>query len=81
MDANGHEIRLAEGNKGGLVVYWETSDSDVATVDGADDHHPERNTGATATVTAAAAGTATITGRHRHGDVTGTATITVTDSS
>ena len=76
MDANGYEIRLAEGNKGGLVVYWETSDSDVATVVGAD-HHPERNTGATATVTAAAAGTATITGRHR-GDVTGTATITVT---
>ena len=79
MDANGYEIRLAEGNKGGLVVYWETSDSDVATVVGAD-HHPDRNTGATATVTAAAAGTATITGRHR-GDVTGTATITVTDSS
>ena len=76
MDANGYEIRLAEGNKGGLVVYWETSDSDVATVVGAD-HHPERNTGATATVTAAAAGTTTITGRHR-GDVTGTATITVT---
>ena len=76
MDANGYEIRLAEGNKGGLVVYWETSDSDVATVVGAD-HHPDRNTGATATVTAAAAGTATITGRHR-GDVTGTATITVT---
>ena len=79
MDANGYEIRLAEGNKGGLVVYWETSDSDVATVVGAD-HHPDRNTGATATVTAAAAGTTTITGRHR-GDVTGTATITVTDSS
>ena len=76
MDANGYEIRLAEGNKGGLVVYWETSDSDVATVVGADDHS-DRNTGATATVTAAAAGTATITGRHS-GDVTGTATITVT---
>ena len=79
MDANGNEIRLAEGNKGGLVVYWETGDSDVATVVGAD-HHPDRNTGATATVTAAAAGTATITGRHGI-DVTGTATITVTDSS
>ena len=79
MDANGHDIRLAEGNKGGLVVYWETSDSDVATVVGAD-HHPDRNTGATATVTAVAAGTATITGRHGI-DVTGTATITVTDSS
>ena len=79
MDANGNDIRLAEGLKGGRVVYWETSDSDVATVVGAD-HHPDRNTGATATVTAAAAGTATITGRHG-GDVTGTATITVTDSS
>ena len=77
MDANGHDIRLAEGLKGGLVVYWETSDPDVATVDGADGH-PDRNTGATATVTAVAAGTATITGRHG-GDVTGTATITVTE--
>ena len=75
MDANGHDIKLAEGDKGGLVVYWETSDSDVATVDGADDR--AENTGATATVTAAAAGTATITGRHGH-DVIGTATITVT---
>ena len=79
MDANGNDITVAEGDKGGLVVYWETSDSDVATVDGADGH-PDRNTGATATVTAVAAGTATITGRHG-GDVTGTATITVTDSS
>ena len=76
MDANGHDLPLAEGLKGGRVVYWETSDSDVATVDGADGH-PDRNTGATATVTAVAAGTATITGRHS-GDVTGTATITVT---
>ena len=37
MDANGHDIRLAEGGQGGLTVYWETSDSKVATVDGADD--------------------------------------------
>ena len=79
MDANGHDMTVAEGGKGGLTVYWETSDSDVATVDGADDR-ADRNTGATATVTAAAAGTATITGRHGR-DVTGTATITVTDSS
>ena len=63
MDANGHDIKLAEGGKSGLVVYWETSDSDVATVDGADDR-ADWNTGATATVTAAAAGTATITGLH-----------------
>ena len=79
MDANGHDITVAEGDKGGLVVYWETSDSDVATVVGANVNRPG-NRGATATVTAVAAGTATITGRHR-GDVTGTATITVTDSS
>ena len=79
MDANGHDMTVAEGGKGGLTVYWETSDSDVATVDGADDR-ADRNTGATATVTAAAAGTATITGRHGR-DVTGTATIMVTDSS
>ena len=75
MDANEHDIRLAEGGNGGLVVYWETSDSEVATVDGADDD-ADSNTGATATVTAVAAGTATITGRW--GDsITGTATITV----
>ena len=79
MDANGHDITVAEGGEGGLTVYWETSDSDVATVDGADDR-ADRNTGATATVTAAAAGTATITGRHSS-DVIGTATITVTDSN
>ena len=78
MDANGHDITVAEGNKGGRVVYWETSDSDVATVVGADGL-PDRNTGATATVTAVAAGTATITGSN--GNVTGTATITVTDSN
>ena len=59
------------------MVYWETSDPDVATVVGAGDHPTGTETGATATVTAAAAGTATITGRHG-GDVTGTATITVT---
>ena len=79
MDANGHDITVAEGDKGGLVVYWETSDSDVATVVGANVNRPG-NRGATATVTAVAAGTATITGRNSY-DVTGTATITVTDSS
>ena len=79
MDANGHDITVAEGDKGGLVVYWETSDSDVATVVGANVDRPG-NRGATATVTAAAAGTARITGRQGY-EVTGTATITVTDSS
>ena len=49
MDANGHDIRVAERGKGGLAVYWETSDSEVVTVDGAS---------ATATVTGVAAGTA-----------------------
>ena len=76
MDANGNDITVAEGDKGGVVVYWETSDSDVATVVGANVNRPG-NRGATATVTAAAAGTATITGRQGH-DVTGTATVTVT---
>ena len=79
MDANGYDIPLAEGDKGGLVVYWATSDSAVATVDGAGDH-ADRNTGATATVTAVAAGTATITGRWGS-SITGTATITVTDGN
>ena len=72
MDANGHDIRVAERGKGGLVVYWETSDSEVATVDGAY---------ATATVTAVAAGMATITGRVGGTAITGTATITVTESN
>ena len=79
MDANGHDIRLAEGGKGGLVVYWETSDSKVATVDGADDD-ADNNTGATATVTAVAAGMATITGSWGS-SLTDTATITVTESN
>ena len=75
-DANGYEIGVAQGDgQGGLVVYWETSDSGVATVDGSDDKE-DRNTGGSATVTAVAAGTVTITGRHS-GDITGTATITV----
>ena len=78
-DANGHDIALASGNQGGLVVYWETSDSAVATVVGADGANAE--TGATATVTAVAAGTATITGRWGGRRVTGTATVTVTDSN
>ena len=69
-DANGHAIE-------GLTVYWTTSDSDVATVQGADDGGA---TGATATVTAAATGTATITARHAV-EITGTATVTVTSSN
>ena len=77
-DANGYEIGVAQGDgHGGLVVYWETSDSAVATVDGSDDKE-DRNTGGSATVTAVAAGTATITGDWGGGDVVGKATVTVT---
>ena len=78
-DANGHSIHVDDG-RGGKVVYWETSDSGVATVEGntADE---DENTGGSATVTAVGAGTATITGRHGGNRVTGTATVTVTDSN
>ena len=69
-DANGHAIE-------GLTVYWTTSDSEVATVEGADDGG---ETGATATVTAAATGAATITARHAV-EITGTAAVTVTNSN
>ena len=81
-DSNGHDIQLASGDQEGLVVSWATSDSDVATVDGADDSTGVE-TGATATVTAAAAGIATITASWGSGSdrVTGTATITVTESN
>ena len=80
QDANGYDAgRVDIGDaQGGLVVYWETSDATVATVDGVTKNE-ERNTGGTATVTAMAAGIATITGRHPQGDIIGTATITVTE--
>ena len=72
-DANGNSTHVDEGDdRGGRHVYWETSDSEVATV--------ETTSGsATATVTAIKAGTATITGRWS--TITGTATVTVTDSN
>ena len=81
-DSNGHDIQLASGDQEGLVVSWATSDSAVATVDGADDS-TEAETGATATVTAAASGAATITGSWVSGSdrLIDTATVTVTDSS
>ena len=80
-DANGYDMgRVDVGDgKGGLVVYWETSDPAVATVDGVTKGE-DGNTGGTATVTAVAAGTVTITGRHS-GDITGTATVTVTGNN
>ena len=76
-DANGYDMGTVDVGDGGKVVYWETSDSAVATVDGVTKGE-DGNTGGTATVTAVAAGTVTITGRHS-GDITGTATITVTE--
>ena len=78
MDANGHDVRVAGSGNGGVVVHWETSDSEVATVDGSGDLAGS-NTGATATVTAIAAGMATITGRLGGSAISSTATITVTD--
>ena len=81
LDANGHAIPLsdADTNSGGLVVYWATSDSDVATVAPYGDLViSTTETGHSATVTAAGEGTATITGRWAGSGIRGTATITVT---
>ena len=81
LDANGHAIPLsdAETNSGGLVVYWATSDSDVATVAPYGDLViSTTETGHSATVTAAGEGAATITGRWAGNEISGTATITVT---
>ena len=77
-DANGNSIHVNQDDgRGGLAVYWETSDSAVATIDGANDRLGEER-GATATVTAVTAGTATITGRWGGSStVTDTATVTV----
>ena len=77
-DANGNSIHVNQGDgRGGLVVYWETSDSTVATVEGSD-ADASNNVGATATVTGIAAGSTTITGKWRS-SVTGTSTVTVTE--
>ena len=79
-DANGHSIHVNQDDgRGGLVVYWETSDDQVATVEG-ETATTDYNTGGPATVTAVAAGTATITGRWGS-SVRGTSTVTVTDSN
>ena len=80
-DANGNSIHVDQDDgRGGKVVYWETSDSAVATVEGETVTITDHNTGGSATVTAVAAGTATITGRHGAGSrqISGTATVTVT---
>ena len=79
-DANGNSIHVNQDDgRGGLVVYWETSDDTVATVEGSDATE-EKNTGATATVTGVASGTASITGRWGgSSDISGSATVTVTN--
>ncbi len=77
-DANGNSIHVDQNDgRGGKVVYWETSDDTVATVEGSDATE-DHNTGATATVTAVAAGSATITGRWG-GRISGSATVTVSN--
>ena len=79
-DANGHSTHVDQNDgRGGLAVYWESSNEGVATVEGAT-ARPNENVGGSATVTAVAAGTATITGRWGN-SVRGTATVTVTDSN
>lgn len=47
MDANGHDIQLAdeEANRGGLVMDWATSDSEVATVAAFGDFDSSTETG------------------------------------
>ncbi len=77
-DANGHSIQVSDGERGGLVVYWESDDSTVATVTGVTSSTRVGNTGATATVTAKAAGSATITARWGGATIAGTATVVVT---
>ena len=77
MDANGNSIHVDQGDgRGGKVVYWETSDDEVATVVG-NTAEEDENTGGTATVTAVAAGTVTVTGSWGN-RVTGTSSVTVT---
>ena len=77
-DANGNSIHVNQGDgRGGLAVYWETSDDEVATVVG-NTAREDHNTGGTATVTGVGAGSVTVTGRHGS-SVTGTSSVTVTD--
>ena len=64
LDPNGHDIQQAGPRGAGLVVYWKTSDSAMAMVDGSDGRE-DSETGSSATVTANLAhsffGTATVT--------------------
>jgi len=79
-EGNGNSVHVDQDDgRGGLVVYWETNDDTVATVEGSDATE-DHDTGATATVTAVATGSATITGRWGS-SVSGTATVTVTDNN
>ncbi len=61
LDANGYEIQLYDGVRGGLTVNWESSDSAIATVEGVGGVSNGKETGATADVTAVSDGTVTIT--------------------
>ena len=76
-DANGHAVQVADGDRGGMVVRWETSDSAVATVEGSlQDSDYGYEAGGTATVTAVGEGAVTITARWL--DLTTTVTGTTT---
>ena len=59
-DANGYEIQVDDGVRGGAVVFWESSDSAIATVEGIRVYNGKES-GATADVTAVGEGTVTIT--------------------
>ena len=61
-DANGYEIQVDDGVRGGAVVFWESSYSAIATVEGVGrDYYNGKESGATADVTAVGEGTVTIT--------------------
>ena len=60
-DANGYEIQVHDGVRGGAVVNWESSDSAIATVEGVGGVYNGKESGATADVTAVGEGTVTIT--------------------
>ena len=60
-DANGYEIQVDDGVRGGAVVFWQSSDSAIATVEGVSRVYNGKESGATADVTAVGEGTVTIT--------------------
>ena len=60
-DANGYEIQVDDGVRGGLVVNWESSDSAIVTIEGVAGVYNGKESGATADVTAVGDGTVKIT--------------------